>query len=135
MLELLIVVVRADRRASTGSWIKGQKAERAFIALIGSAEANVAFRARPSELIHYRTARRHETPGRRRPARFDPLEDQFQRQLNLTRAVGLTADDAEVAGVDLRPGRIELHAVERVEELHAELGVEFSLVEVVVLEE
>jgi len=46
--------------------------------------------------------------------------------LNLTWAVGLSADDAKVAGVDARPRRAELHAVEGVEELGPELRVEFA---------
>src|SRR5262245_28383703 len=51
-------------------------------------------------------------------------EHQLHRQLDLARAVGLPADDAEVALVDARRRRIELHAIERVEELGPELCVE-----------
>src|SRR5262245_63959607 len=63
------------------------------------------------------------------------LHDQFESKLDLSRAVALPADHAEVAGVDLAARSAKTHAVEGVEELDPELGVPLTLIEVVVLEQ
>src|SRR5215475_12204083 len=63
------------------------------------------------------------------------LHDQFERQLNLTRATCPT-DDAKIVTADLCAGAVELRRVEGAEHLHAELHVVVLLAaEIIVFEE
>lgn len=64
----------------------------------------------------------------------DQLHNQFERELDLARAVPLTTDGTKGAVINRAIRSAEAHAVEGVEELGAELHVPLALVEVVVLE-
>jgi hypothetical protein len=65
-----------------------------------------------------------------RHAESETSEDQLQRQLNLARAIRLSADDAEAACIiNLAARRVELGTIESIEELSAELDVPLRLCE------
>src|SRR5215468_1926068 len=80
---------------------------------------------------------RFETPRSlsRAVPNWESSHDQLERELNLARAVPLTANSAEGAVVNRAVWPGEPHTVEGVEEFGAELDVPLALVEVVVFEQ